>query len=406
MQVEFFTMLERIVSCRNIDITVLKDGYSEKEYIDLGIRHALSGDRESIRLVEDFYRNIKAYAICFVTDYFDTEYCVMAMPEQEHERGDYIVLGPYRDSRIEEESLQEFLQTRWIPKDYINELREYYHAIPVVLEIDQWRTLCIAMYRTMCEDRDIRIEFFGQMSPGDGFYKESTDEELSYRMVEMRYENERKLLKMVSSGNVEGALKVLALTHRYDIGDRYRDPFYNYRSGMVILNTLYRKAVEESGVHPVHIDRLSGQFAKQIEIIAIPQEAHRLMAEMTRKYCMLVQNYSLKGCSPVVQRVANYINFNISENISLKMLAEVNSVNASYLSTLFKKEMNMTVTDYINQQRIRYAMKLFNSSDMQVQEVASECGLYDVNYFRRLFKRFVGKTPSEYIKIVRGRLEG
>ena len=63
--------------------------------------------------------------------------------------------------------------------------------------------------------------------------------------------------------------------------------------------------------------------------------------------------------------------------------------------------MGVTLTDYISQQRVRKAITLINSSDMQIQDIASESGIYDVNYFRKLFKKITGKTPTEYVKQVR-----
>ena len=71
-------------------------------------------------------------------------------------------------------------------------------------------------------------------------------------------------------------------------------------------------------------------------------------------------------------------------------------VNASYLSTLFKKETGKTLTEYVNGKRIEYAIFLLNSTQLQIQAIAQYCGISDVNYFTRLFKTAVGKTPKEY----------
>ena len=72
------------------------------------------------------------------------------------------------------------------------------------------------------------------------------------------------------------------------------------------------------------------------------------------------------------------------------------SVNASYLSTLFKKEMGMPLTDYVNRQRIELSQRLLLSTDMPIKSVALQCGIPDVYYFSRLFKRIVGTTPKVY----------
>ncbi len=131
-------------------------------------------------------------------------------------------------------------------------------------------------------------------------------------------------------------------------------------------------------------------------------EYFSLITEMVRQYCLLVQNYSLSGHSLVIQKAVNYINLNLSEKLSLKLLAEQCFINPSYLSTLFKKEMGLTVSSYISQQRIRLAIRLLNTGNTQIQDVMAKCGMDDISYFRKLFKKMIGMTPSAYVTLVHG----
>jgi len=117
---------------------------------------------------------------------------------------------------------------------------------------------------------------------------------------------------------------------------------------------------------------------------------------MVRKYSLLVNNYSLKGYAPVIQKVINYIDLNLSGDLSLKSISEKFSVSSGYLSELFRKEVNSTLTSYVNQKRIRRATWYLNSTQMQIQQIAEEVGIGDVAYFIRIFKKSTGKTPREY----------
>lgn len=111
---------------------------------------------------------------------------------------------------------------------------------------------------------------------------------------------------------------------------------------------------------------------------------------------MVVNNYSLQGYSPLIQKIVNYIDLNLEADLSLKAVSEKFSLNASYLSDIFKKEVSVTFTSYVNNKRIKQAILYLNSSHMQIQEIAAEVGISDVNYFTKLFKRLIGKTPREY----------
>ena len=104
----------------------------------------------------------------------------------------------------------------------------------------------------------------------------------------------------------------------------------------------------------------------------------------------------MKGYSLLVQKVITTVDSDLTADLSLNALASKLNVNASYLSTLFKKETGNTITDYVNDKRIQNAILLLHSTGLQIQTIASYCGIPDVNYFTKLFKKKVGKTPKEY----------
>ena len=72
------------------------------------------------------------------------------------------------------------------------------------------------------------------------------------------------------------------------------------------------------------------------------------------------------------------------------------NISASYLSALFKKETGVTLTEYVNEKRIKYAMQLLATTKIQIQTAAQHSGIDDVHYFTKLFKKYTGKTPKEY----------
>ena len=165
---------------------------------------------------------------------------------------------------------------------------------------------------------------------------------------------------------------------------------------MLCLLAAQSVTAEEGGVHPMHIDRISSQLARRIEAARTAQECRQLFSTMVHKYCLLVKNHSMKSYPQLVQHVILRIESDLTADLSLKAHAEAMNVNASYLSTLFKKETGQTLTDYVSRKRMDHAIFLLNSTDMQVQTIAQYCGMPDVNYFTKTFKRLVGKTPKAY----------
>ncbi|MBQ8852224.1 MAG: helix-turn-helix domain-containing protein, partial [Oscillibacter sp.] len=172
----------------------------------------------------------------------------------------------------------------------------------------------------------------------------------------------------------------------------------------IICNTLMRTAAEQGGVHPVYLDSVSSDFARRIELSRTVEGVQQMMREMVQSYCRLVKKHSMRNYSSVVQRAITYIDADLSADLSLRTLAAAQNINASYLSSLFKKETGETITEHVNKKRIEHAVHLLQSSKLQVQSIAQHCGISDVNYFSKLFKKHMGMTPREYRTTVSGGL--
>lgn len=177
---------------------------------------------------------------------------------------------------------------------------------------------------------------------------------------------------------------------------RLADPVRNAKNYAIILNTLLRKATEEGGVHPIHIDKISSTFAKKIELQTSEKGISQLFKEMVRKYALTVKNHPLKGYSKMVRRVMIQVDTDLASDLSLSSQASLLNVNPNYLSTVFKKETGHTLTEYVTGKRIEHAVFLLNSTNMQIQTIAQYCGIPDICYFTKTFKKYIGKSPTEY----------
>ena len=100
--------------------------------------------------------------------------------------------------------------------------------------------------------------------------------------------------------------------------------------------------------------------------------------------------------SPLVRTCLNHIDFHYAEDLSLSQMASMCSVSSTHLSAQFRKEVQMTLTDYINHTRIHQALILLNTTALPIQEIAFQCGFSDANYFARTFKKLQGQAPTAY----------
>lgn len=95
-----------------------------------------------------------------------------------------------------------------------------------------------------------------------------------------------------------------------------------------------------------------------------------------------------------VKKAIEFINNNYHKNISTRIIAEACFCNPTYLSAIFKKKMSMTVTDYVNLERVTRAKRMLDWTDESVTNVAYRVGFNDSAYFSRVYRKVFGKTPS------------
>ncbi len=226
--------------------------------------------------------------------------------------------------------------------------------------------------------------------------KEPEEAFFTMKDLEERYAQENNLILAVSQGQTHLAKMYISSVLKQSIENRVANPVRNMKNYLIIMNTLLRKAAEFGDVHPLHIDSLSSRFAYKIEALSSVEAYDALVKEMAHKYCLLVKNHSMKGYSLLIRKVLTRINSDLTADLTLKTQAKLLQVNPSYLSTLFKKETGQTLTEYVNQKRVEHGIFLLNSTDMQIQTIANYCGIPDVNYFIKTFKKLIGKTPKEY----------
>ncbi|MEH7010149.1 response regulator [Neobacillus niacini] len=100
-----------------------------------------------------------------------------------------------------------------------------------------------------------------------------------------------------------------------------------------------------------------------------------------------------------IERVMDYINKTPLDQITLKEAAESIHINPSYLSQLFKQQLNKKFVDYITELRIEESKRLLHNTTLRMSEIAERVGYSDLAYFSNNFKKIVGLSPSEYRNI-------
>ncbi len=157
----------------------------------------------------------------------------------------------------------------------------------------------------------------------------------------------------------------------------------------------------EYALKPIRYQRLT-----EILMRARDKVAQRRQSEQLRQYGAqyiesLAKDKRGETADALMSAVA-YIDQNLTEELSVRDLAASCYVSADHLTRLFKKKFGLSVSEYIQEKRIRLAGELLRKESMTISMVANSVGIGNYSYFTEQFKKYFGVTPREYQKQAHG----
>lgn len=364
-------------------------------WCDLGLRRNILGMTPKEILAKSPVRTLEKQTIYYVTDGFRCTYIAMMVNEDE-----LLFCGPVMFETISENHMREILIQQQIPESLQKKVSDYCYNVPnnsITQHID---ILFIPLAEELYGKGNFKINNISSSDPinwheyQNNLFNISDVPFENMRLIENRYQIENEILAAVCNGNEEQALELNR--HHFPIPPRMTNELRDQKDYAIAFDTLLRKSAEQAGVHPIHTDSMSNLHVKQIEQLTSIDNIFSYQNQIIHNYCRLIRLYTLKNYSPMVQKVLTYIDTNLCADLSLKAFSEYLSVNASYLSALFKKEVGISLTEYVNQKRILYAQRLMVTTNLPVKSVAQQCGIPDIYYFSRMFKKISGITPKKY----------
>ncbi len=113
---------------------------------------------------------------------------------------------------------------------------------------------------------------------------------------------------------------------------------------------------------------------------------------------LLVENIIKVKKNKRLENVIKYINDNINKNLSIKTITENTYESKSSLYLLFKQSFKMTIGEYINNERIKKATELIQTTNFDMERISIEVGFSSQSYFSKTFKRIKGVSPMQFRK--------
>ncbi len=398
---EKLDFLRKLLDGMNISSCVITEPSKQiSNEIDLGLRKNLFGLDNYAGFFDNSMDQAKHNTIYRFFDEYDCNYIFLRLPDSDV--SSYFYIGPYLLDLPSQERIERKAKMLELTADQTKQMNLYYAGLPLIEDENLLLTMANTFGKELWGTEEYVMNYVDYVildrhTPIPSVKNENgNNPALSLMALESNYASENYLMDAISKGKLHLVTAVAASVFNNGSEPVLSDSLRNRKNHLIILKTLLRKAAEYGGVHPLHIDKLSNHFAKQIENTRNLKQSLRLQEEMIRSYCLLVKQHSLSKYSYYVGQTIILVQYDLTADLSLKTIAEKLNVNASYLSNLFHKEYGCTLTEFITKQRIDYGIALLQTTKKSIQEIAGECGIHDTTYFIKLFKKQTGITPNQY----------
>lgn len=208
---------------------------------------------------------------------------------------------------------------------------------------------------------------------------------------------ERRMLSCITNGNLED-LNTLFSKRTAGRAGKTADNYLRQTKNIFITSTtLVSRAAMDGGLPAEEALSLSDRYIQHCERLNAPEQVMNLQYNMVMDFASLVAEQQ-KGMhyDRFLRGVTGYVREHLTEDVSVEQMAKDLGMSRSHLSAKFKKETGTTLTDYIQEQKIKKAMDYLKNTEKSILEISTFLGFSSQGYFQNVFKKRTGMTPREY----------
>lgn len=230
--------------------------------------------------------------------------------------------------------------------------------------------------------------------------KELSNREILQKEYDFRhqpYERELEFYAAIKSGNIELVKKLYTPFTAEGFGKLSDDPIRNIKYHLTITIAMVARFCIDGGMPSETAFTLSDIFINKLDLCTNEDQLADLHIEMIIEYTKRMKKISSgEAFSKQVLMCIDYIYDNIYSEIRVQDIAAHIGITPQYISRLFKKQVGVTLSDYIMTRRIQTAENMLKYTDYAPIDIANYLCFSSQSHFIAAFKKHTGLTPKQY----------
>lgn len=210
------------------------------------------------------------------------------------------------------------------------------------------------------------------------------------------YLEEQKFLHTVIAGDSITARTYAAQLINIESELLSDNEFRSNKNKIISAITLTTRAVIKAGVSLEASYATSDTYIRKIDHSQTPFQLHEIFMNCIIDFCTLVKTRKHDNYPFWIKSCMEFIDQNLHREASLIEISEHLHMSASYISVQFKKMTGISITDYINKQKVEEAKFLLQYTQMNILEISANLNFSSPSYFTKIFKKHEGILPRDY----------
>ncbi|MFP7298951.1 helix-turn-helix domain-containing protein [Neobacillus niacini] len=313
-----------------------------------------------------------------------------------------LLVGPVLYSKLSEASIKG-LSHDLHEKGNREEIIQYYQALPVLSNLNFINMSMVFYYMLFQQQLDL-VELLqkNKQLESEKVEIEQPDVEIAERRQNIKVHQdplaEKKFFDCIREGKTAEVINAMkAFGETGEAGVLSKKSHLRSQKNLAIAGiTLATRAALDGGLYPEIAYTLSDLYIQNMEEIHDSKGVDQLLESAFLEFSQRVEQSKREQFSAPIYACQNYIFTHLYEDITLNQLAEIAAMSPSYLSALFKQEVGISISGYIQRAKINEAKNLITYTSHSLTEISSLLNFHDQSYFTKIFKKFAGVTPKQF----------